>query len=320
MPERIEMNLLLNAFDYLREAVERIAKAEPTPSDYKHAILNVVAAIELIFKQRLFDEHWSLVFANTSKANRSDLKSGKFKSLDFEELITRLESICDIDLKKHRKELTLLRDLRNQIQHFHVQMERGETLSLMLKGWSLLVDFIGSHIRMEENSEEADAYNRIVASMGLCREYVQHRHDVIKEPLQKKWSQDIKTLLCPVCLEEALPNEEGTMKCLFCNTEFTEDELIEKIKAVFDDRVLEDYVSNPAFFNTCPSCGMISLYEYPDEGGEPHSPLFVCLKCKNSWEWYEMRRCGYCGNFFETRGNGDQICDNCYREMSERDD
>jgi len=49
----------------------------------KYAVLHLFAGIELVLKERLRREHWSLIFEKTDKANKLSLDKGDFVSVNF---------------------------------------------------------------------------------------------------------------------------------------------------------------------------------------------------------------------------------------------
>ena len=92
-------------------------------SSTKYAVLNLSSGVELIFKERLKNEHWSLLFEDVNKANKIHLLSGDFKSVNSLTARTRLIEICEIDLKKidSKNHLNTLRLKRNKIEHFAIK-------------------------------------------------------------------------------------------------------------------------------------------------------------------------------------------------------
>ena len=63
----------------------------------KYSLLHLSSGIELVFKHKLLQEHWTYVFADMNKAKKEVLQSGEFKSADSETIIERLKNLCDIE-------------------------------------------------------------------------------------------------------------------------------------------------------------------------------------------------------------------------------
>lgn len=77
----MNITLVENALDFILSAVEW-AKGDDVRS-LKYAILHLSDGVELILKEKLRRDHWSLLFADVDKANENALKTGDFKSVDF---------------------------------------------------------------------------------------------------------------------------------------------------------------------------------------------------------------------------------------------
>ncbi len=85
-------SLLENGLDFLISSLNHLTSASGRPGSktaitidpseleqkrrLKYALLHLCASIELIFKERLRQEHWSLVFKEISKANRTAYDAG----------------------------------------------------------------------------------------------------------------------------------------------------------------------------------------------------------------------------------------------------
>jgi hypothetical protein len=125
---------LENGLDFLLSSLEHLTAAssiakpgeELTPEQtwhqkrhLKYALLHLCSSIEVLFKVRLKQEHWSLVFANVNKADNEAQDDGEFESVAFHDLMDRLVRICKIDLsEEQRRQLTNLRKRRNRMEHF----------------------------------------------------------------------------------------------------------------------------------------------------------------------------------------------------------
>lgn len=76
--------LVNNAFDFLEQAISEFDKKP------KYSVVHFCTAIELILKARLVHDHWSLIVDGTP--NISKFKDGSFKSINFNELMPRIEA------------------------------------------------------------------------------------------------------------------------------------------------------------------------------------------------------------------------------------
>lgn len=110
LSENIQFDLIENGLDFITSGVEHILK-EKSPHELKYAILHLSAGTELLLKEMLKIEHWTLIFENPNHAKYELLKNGEFKSVDFETLIIRLTNICQIKITD--KEKSILKQLKN---------------------------------------------------------------------------------------------------------------------------------------------------------------------------------------------------------------
>jgi hypothetical protein len=90
-PPKLQMTLLENAYDFLNESLEDADVADEQPLRWKHAILGVVQAIELLLKARLQREHWLLVYSNVDK---------RTTTVDLGQALDRLQSL-GIGVERH---------------------------------------------------------------------------------------------------------------------------------------------------------------------------------------------------------------------------
>lgn len=86
----LKLDLIDNSIDFILNAVTQLSNPAPSLSQIKYSILHLSSGIELLLKQRLFNEHWSLIFANVDRADKILLQKGDFKSVDFGESLNRL--------------------------------------------------------------------------------------------------------------------------------------------------------------------------------------------------------------------------------------
>ena len=70
--EALEYTLLENGLDFISSALKHL-KNQPTKRELKYAVLHLSAGIELILKERLKREHWSLVFDKPADAPKNEL-------------------------------------------------------------------------------------------------------------------------------------------------------------------------------------------------------------------------------------------------------
>jgi hypothetical protein len=121
---KIELNLLDNGLDFIIEGIKpthRIWEKDNPENNWKYSILNTFSGIQLILKDRLKKEHWSLIFEDVTNANEEKLIEGDFNSVNYNGLIKRLKGISNI--KINDTPFNNLRKLRNKFEHFEIKVE-----------------------------------------------------------------------------------------------------------------------------------------------------------------------------------------------------
>jgi len=173
--QTVVSSLLENALDYFLSAAEYAHKSDLR--SLKYCTLHIAASVELLLKARLFEEHWSLIFADVDKATEAALKSGDFKSADPQTVLDRLEKIAKIVVSKEDHGLLDdLRKLRNCIQHFAVTTTEAQASSLAAKTANFLINFC-HHELSELPAELKRKLEDIKAQLGHFREYVDERFE-----------------------------------------------------------------------------------------------------------------------------------------------
>lgn len=296
MSEKIELSLVQNASDFLNEAITN-ARSKDNRA-WKYAVLHLTNSIELMMKAVLEQEHWSLIFENVDLATKENLRTGKFRSVNFETAISRLIKISSIEIRDSEiKKLRKIRDLRNKITHYNVSVRVNELQSIVARG-------LGVFIKLYKNLEDADAVREVVqfinSQLHDFEKYVKFRLAEIKEPLEESERPTKDLILCPMCFQNTIIRDNGNnqLLCLFCETEFGFDELAD----------YTDGVRGP-----CPECIDGVLASIEQDSGDT---VFLCTKCGfDSYSNYNVR-CESCENVFWDENAGENyICENCLKSM-----
>ena len=136
---RLNLSLLENACDFLRDTIERANSKDA--ATWKYAVLSLAAALELIMKSILYQEHWCLLFEEVDSASEDALKSGQFKSVDFDTVQKRLQTIARVEISgRDRGYLKSIRDTRNRISHFQVDINIDQVKALVARGIFAFLD------------------------------------------------------------------------------------------------------------------------------------------------------------------------------------
>lgn len=255
--ERLSFNLVDNALDYLLSAAEHATSG--SPRNCKYALLHLAAGVELLVKARVEKEHWSLLFADVDKANQAALASGDFKSVDFETACDRLEHISAVTIDKTGlRRMGRLRRLRNQVQHFAIDVELEEVKSLLVHGANFFIDFLRTNLPDDMVAAE-NVLEAIHEQLREFEQFVQARLLAIKEELGG--APDV--VECPRCWQETTIIGKGDPYCPFCGYTTSPQELVH-------------HVGEGSLDEECLQCGerTLTFVLYSNEFGIDH-----CMSC-----------------------------------------
>lgn len=141
MPPRkpIEFNLLGNAKDSLRQAVELLALKEigTDHARLKHAIISSAHCIELLLKERLRQINPAFVWENVDRYPSLDAHTVTVSTA-----ISRLKSIGNIPFKEEdERSLKSLRTTRNAIEHYEWRASENEAKVIIGNALSFAFSF-----------------------------------------------------------------------------------------------------------------------------------------------------------------------------------
>ena len=136
----IKFDLLRNAHDSLRQAVELLAWKETGDNHgrLKHSIVNAAHAIELLLKERLRKENPAFIWENVDK-----YPSLAARTVTVDTAISRLTKIAGVALSdKDKENIKSLRATRNAIEHY--EWETTEKEARLIVGNALSFAFYSS--------------------------------------------------------------------------------------------------------------------------------------------------------------------------------
>ena len=261
----MEYSVLENGLDFVLMATNNLAIInenlqgnEANKRLMKYALLHLPSGIELIFKHKLLQEHWTYVFADMNKARKDALQSGEFKSVDSETAIERVRSFCDVGLTKEEvRDLRNLRNRRNKAEHFRLKESVLSIESSMHRSISILIRVIVDYYDLDSfTDEENELYSQIKTLLRQSQEHYSDAKMLVKKETEKMGMEKQLTM-CPECHECFLTRGDGA-KCIFCNYDAPGEE------------AAREYI--------CSVLG-ISEYEITKDGGE--FPQYDCPKCDN---------------------------------------
>ena len=296
MNDKLHLNLLENAHDFIETAIQ-YAREDQNRS-WKYALLNLASALELVMKANLEKEHWSLLFEDVDVSSKADLKKGRFKSVDFETAINRLKSIVAIPIsRRDEKYLRKIRDIRNRIMHFSIEIHLEELKSIVARGLGI---FICLYEKLSEEEDSKEFIYHLNKQLKDFQKYVDLRLALLKEKLESAERPAHPFSFCSNCFQDTLIVNDDAVCCLFCGYETT-----------FED--LSHTSEGPG--GPCPECeqGHLGFILYTNDDGE-----FICVKCGYTTDYSHNDECTRCGKVFWNE-TGESMCDECWEYIANQD-
>ena len=156
---RFHLSMKENAYDSLNEALLKSEEAsDSNPIPWKYAVLHLTHALELMLKQRLYDEHpllmWSKLQPNTH-------------TVTLEEAIKRLEYAGVVFDKDDSNRLQSAIKWRNAITHYNVDLQIKEIQTC----FALLFEFL-TRFQETEYPDDPDLTSHLSAEAKVVAAHV----------------------------------------------------------------------------------------------------------------------------------------------------
>jgi hypothetical protein len=306
---QVRFSVLENGLDFLFSAVSHLA-GSPSERDLKYALLHLAAGIELILKDRLRREHWTLVFNDVNKADRKAYADCDFASVDLSSCLRRLESVCGVSIDEaHRQAILNLKAKRNRFEHFASVDSIEAIKALAARVLEFAVDFASSQFDEEGlQTLELELLNGIRSKLPEFGEFVARRMAAIQPDLRLV---EHPPVACPACTQEAIVIEAGCT-CRFCGYSADgEAAAAQYTRSIFGIgwKHIADGGRNPV--HGCPECWSESLVDIGSLRGDYEGVRMICLNCGLTWDWDDIGFCARCGAPFATGPDRALLCANC---------
>lgn len=284
---KIILNLLDNGLDYIYQAVEPIGVvSRRSQHSWKYTILHIYSGIELLLKEKLRQEHWSLIFQDVSSADLKRVENGDFISVYHDELIKRLQGIAKVTIND--EPIKKLRDLRNRFEHFEVNIALDECEEIVVAALDEIIKFWENNLKIISTVEQQKKFETIKSITTGFETYREQRLRKFKEAI--KGITETKSgliVFCPDCHSlsfAVFKDDEKECKCFVCDKKYKKDDYLKKI------RDHEKWLSEESLFSDhyepydaiCSSCQKETRVRYYDSN---YVTLFYC--CLNCIELFQ---------------------------------
>jgi len=306
-------SLVKNAFDFLEQGISEFEKSP------KYSVIHFCAAVEMLLKARLMNEHWSLIVSKPDQANLNKFLAGDFISVTLEESRNRLRDIAGEEISDEGfNSFRSLANHRNKMIHFfHADMEsdgdaKSQIVAEQCRSWFHL------HILLKRWDDYFQDFSneirRANKSMNSQRKYLGAKFKALKKDLDAIRKSGSIPQICSACnFKAAIPKHKlGTISavsCLVCEHSQTQIEMN-------CPHCNKPVVVENEGFATCKSCRGAIRPEHILDLLTDHSKAYIRIK-DGDYSW-EPANCGGCGAYHLVARQGDSyFCTNCF-DISER--
>lgn len=286
---KIELNLLDNGLDFIIEGIKpthRIWKDSNSENGWKYSVLNVFSGIQLILKDRLRKEHWSLIFEDVSNANEHKLIQGDFASVNHNNIVKRLKGISNITIDD--TPINNLRKLRNKFEHFEVEIEVQECKQLIAKAIRELILFWNQNVLIYANEEQIKKFEQIKSITSEFDTYVQNMLIKNKNKIEGLTKSKQGALVhCDKCSNHSFMiylDEKKQFECFVCEHKvFKSDFIKEKRNSELERASGESFLEFVNYELNCSICKtenrIIFEPNYIHDSEDYQPDYFLCLDC-----------------------------------------
>ena len=212
------LDLLGNAIDSLNEGLRQYESAKGANiRSYKFAVLHFAHALELLLKYGVAKQHPLLVYRNPATT-----RIANEQTIGLSEAIAILTN-AGITLEKRLvDDLTWLKRLRNQIEHYSFSMDVGEvraTLGRIIRASQTLATAAGiKDLRGRIDRDCEYTYERLLDA------YDERLAAAAQAAFEEMQSQDL--LFCGICGEPTAVPRDNLIHCHFCGHDDHIDECV----------------------------------------------------------------------------------------------
>lgn len=202
MPAKNEIDnhfdaLANSAFDFVERAIISFSGNE------RISLFLFATGIELFIKARLYNEHWSLIFADIDRAKFQLFEAGDLKTVGADKAHDRIEKIIGQMLPASFAEI---RKHRNRIAHFThgtTEEQRFDIASYQVQGWYDLHQLLRSEWKpfFVQYGKRAAKLER---KMKKHRAFLATKFQAVQSDIEKERVAGAEILMCLACKYQAM--------------------------------------------------------------------------------------------------------------------
>ena len=231
-------------------------------------------------KQLLYDKCNKLIYIEGNIPNDKDIIDGKFQTITIDRDYQVLKSNLGVIFKRsERRNLNKLRSYRNTIVH-HSVAYRPEQISEIVINCCMIAVRLIVEFKLQKKYESIRInLESIVENLGLIRKNFDPRQIEILSDLNKEELSGKSIIQCPSCEHETLIFEKSNLKCLYCDTKYTQQTLETKYWEKFhSNNMVYDFllpISLKERSLSCPKCDKPKIFVTLRN----HRISGICFKC-----------------------------------------
>lgn len=316
---------ILNGVDYLISVVDLLGRRkgdlsphDPSPRDLKYAVLHLQAASEVLLKERLRAEHWSLVVKDAGKTDQQKFLKGEFESATHTETVRRLVDVVGIRITaEEKKALGDLAKTRNALQHWGLTESAPAIEARAAEVLDFLIGFLDDELLDELSAVQVADIDKEMTHVreGLngIRAYVKSRMDRLRVELE---GMEDHTVTCPACMQLALviQLEHEPAECHFCARLWDDATALVKDYAyeILDFSCGSFLEGQSGITAECTCCGMETLVSGAHTAANPEQPVNICFNCAGVFDL--LASCTRCTRLFVPEEE-ELVCSDCWSDL-----
>jgi len=201
---KLKLDLIKNSTSYFREAVAYAQRDGVNETRWKFAIINVVQAMELAFKEKLRRIHPTLIYLSVDERK---------ETVSLTKALARLidPAIGGLVIaEKDPKKIEMAVKLRNELTHFEIEHEHEHLEAKFADIFGFMIFFYREQLDLPTTDFiDTDQHQRILETVKARAELLRRVRDSIKaEGVIDVW-------ICPKCRESTFVADD--QECRLCH-------------------------------------------------------------------------------------------------------